>query len=55
MKSRNKNQKASHLGTPFGLAYNALERRRNKGFVTTLEGGLWECVVTENGQHVPLT
>jgi hypothetical protein len=55
MKSKNKIKKASHLGTPFGLAYNDLERRRKKGFVTTLEGSLWECAMTENGQHVPLT
>jgi hypothetical protein len=24
-------------------------------FVTESKGGLWKCVVTENGQHVPLT
>jgi hypothetical protein len=32
-----------------------LRRCRKGGFVTESKGGLWKCVVTENGQHAPLT
>ena len=39
----------------FGLAYNALDRKEKKDRVTTLKGGPWRCVVTENRQHAPLT
>jgi hypothetical protein len=31
------------------------EVEKRRGFVTTSKGGSLECVVTENGQHNPLT
>jgi hypothetical protein len=43
------------LRTPFGLAYNALDRWKKNGFCYHFGRGSLECVVTENGQHVPLT
>jgi len=43
------------LGAPLGLLTMLGKIKKRRGFVTTLRGGLWECVVTENGQHALLT
>jgi hypothetical protein len=49
-------EKASHLGTLLWACFTMLlERKREEESVTTLKGGPWKCVVTENRQHAPLT
>jgi hypothetical protein len=55
MKSGNEREGKPLGDPPLGLLYNTLERKREKELVTTWKGGPWRCVVTENGQHAPLT
>ena len=54
MENKNWNERMQATWVPsFGLAYNALDRKEREDRVTTLKGGPWRCVVTENGQHDP--
>jgi hypothetical protein len=55
MKTEIKTRRQTTWGPPLGLLTMLGKISRRRGFVITSKGALTECVVTENGQHVPLT
>jgi hypothetical protein len=55
MKAEIKTRRQVTWGPPLGLLTMLREMKREEILLPLQKGGLWECVVTENGQHVPFT